>query len=162
MHLNGRIIVTRLRFALASALMLCVQPPSTVSVQSSPESRARVTLKRIQLGCLCDPSGPSGQGSTIEVESSEVRVARVYSIRSTISDRIIATLPALTTRAALVKCRRNAPIVYKVSTMAKVIVLRYAHLLNWFRVSKGYTHAQYFFYCISSSLLSWATLAHGM
>ena len=46
-----------------------VQPPSSVC----PESGARVTLKRIPWGRLCVPLGPSGQGSTIDVESSKIR-----------------------------------------------------------------------------------------
>ena len=59
------------------------------------------------------------------------------------------------------KCRvsKVSSNMYKVSTMAKVIVLRYTHLLNWFRVSKGYTHVQYINKCIVLSLLSWVTRA---
>ena len=82
-------------------------------------------------------------------------------IRSTISDRIIQTLPALLTRrAALVKCQW-IHVQGSYDGYRKVRVLCYAHLLNGFRVSKGHTRVQYIIYCIASSAFSWVTCTHG-
>ena len=47
---------TSLRFAPGSALLLCLQPPSSVC----PDSRARVTLKMIPWGRFCIPLGHFG------------------------------------------------------------------------------------------------------
>ena len=57
-------------------------------------------------------------------------------IKSTISDHIIRTLLSFTERAALVKGR----VIYRVPTMDKFNLFCCVHLLNRFRVNKGYTH----------------------
>ena len=122
-----------------------VCPESNVQSQSHPE--------KDPMGPLIYPVGSLSAGfdkGRCRIKSRQgVRVCTA--IRSTISDRIIATLPALTTRAALVKCRRICT--SSLHTMAKVIVLCYAHLLcKSVQSNKGCTQVHYSFYCISRSL----------
>ena len=50
---------------------------------------------------------------------------------------------------------------YRVPTMAKFNIFCYAHLLNRFRVNKGFTRTMFcVLYCIALSLLCWVTRAH--
>ena len=135
---------TSVRFAPTRALLLYVQPPSSVC----PESRVRVALKRIPLGSFLYPFGALRVGfQSSDVESSDFRGCACAVICSTLSDRIISTLPALRTRAAVVNSRM-ALNMYKIPVMVKVRVLCCAHFLNRFRVSKGYTRTIYIIFTV--------------
>ena len=86
-------------------------------------------------------------------------VARVYSNWQYYLRSHLSNIACIDNTCPVSKTSLN---MYKVSTMAKVVVLCYTHLLNRFRVSKGYAHVQYFLYCILSSYFSWVTRAHCM
>ena len=104
------------------------------------------------MGSFSNPFGAARAGFDNRCRIKRVQGLRACGvIRGTISDCIVPTLLTLTKRAVLVK----GPLICinRVPRMAKVNILRYAHLLNQFRVNKGQTHVEYHVYRIASPYL---------
>ena len=74
---------TSLRFAPASALLLCLQSLSSVC----PESRARVILRMISWGRFHMPLAPLWQKSTIDVKSSKFSGCRFLCVQKMLTKR---------------------------------------------------------------------------
>ena len=130
---------TSLRFASASALL--IQFLSRVQSQSRPEKDLMGSFYN-SFGAIM--AGFDNYLLTYQESSGGARVYsnEKYCLRSHHTNITFIYRTCLVSEGS---CN-----MHRVPMMAKVNMFCYVHLLDRFRVNKGYTHSHYFVYCIIS------------